>query len=208
MNNFRHIYIHHTRPNSDQRVSESSSLDDHIRENEDGCLGEGLRGKSSLRLFWIQFFYILCGIISEHLIALPGQLWTNTITSALQIWNLWCPLIRNNWQKLTEVKMGCFFPGLVWNSFPLVRLHQNTIANLWVLSAAWHWNAVVGTGLEDMRWGEGGGISGFIQGQGLESINALCFGKRNSEGKRGYHKFIPPGVMQKLLLRLVFVVGK
>lgn len=125
MNNFRHIYIHLTRPNSEQRVSESSSLDDHICENEGGCLGEGLRGKSSLHLFWIQFFYILCGIISEHLIALPGQLWTNTITSALQIWNLWCPPIRNNWQKSKWVvfSLGLFgivFPWCVYTRIQLL----------------------------------------------------------------------------------------
>jgi len=123
-------------------------------------------GIEALGFLWIWFFYILLNITNEHLIALPGELWTVMLTSALRARSLLCLLSRNNWYKSNLVTS----PQLWWEWFPLVHSHQNTVANLWGLSAVWHWNVVLANGHEDMRWGKVKGISGFNQGQGLENI--------------------------------------
>lgn len=49
-----HISIHFMRPNLEQRVYESSSLDDLMCSNEGGCLGGGWRGKRKVQFAWVQ----------------------------------------------------------------------------------------------------------------------------------------------------------
>lgn len=103
--------------------------------------------------------WLMAGI-TECLIALPGLLGT---------WSLWCILITNNWHKLNLV-----LSQQLWQEpFALVHSHENIIANLWGLSAVWHWNVVLANGHGDMQWGEVKGISGFIWGQGPE--NTILF---------------------------------